>query len=531
MSNHRETQNQTPPAEPAQQPEKPQEPGEGGSWVFSQRPQGSDSGYSSKYAYSSFENVQSQRKNEQAAGSPYDKEAYEAAKQDQSYRWNYDDYQSASSPKPKRQRGLRVFGLIVGSVLFLNVLFLAGYGLYALVKPSAASSSIQEASIEPLLDSAPSSSPAEEKLAAAEPSSSLPTHSLILGDKPREETEILSGGKLPIPQRVELVKSSVVAVVNYQQKDSQSLFTVQSQGSGIIFSEDGYIITTSHVVADAGSLKVLLYSGEEYAAQVVGCDENSDLAVIRVEAQGLSPANFGNSEQVDLGEQVIAVGNPTGQRQGSTLTVGYVSALNRHSSDSSLSYIQTDAPMPVGSCGGALANEYGQVVGINTALHGDSAGLSLALSINDAQPIIEQLLQEGDLPQRPRLGINGYEMDSFSAQLNSLPQGFVVTAVDSGSPAEVAGLRPRDVITAVDGVSVLEEADIEALLLDKELGDQLTITLFRRGQSSSKQLNIQLTLTEILPQQEPSLQEQKEAEDGASPSTEEQVTLPFIFFQ
>lgn len=531
MSNHRETQNQTPPAEPAPQPEKPQEPGEGGSWVFSQRPQGSDSGYRSKYEYSSFENVQSQRKNEQAAGSPYDKEAYEAAKQDQSYRWNYDDYQSASSPKPKRQRGLRIFGLIVGSVLFLNVLFLAGYGLYALVKPNSASS-VQENGTLPLMDSLSSSSPAEEKLDTEKSASILPGHSLILGEKPREETEILSGGKLPIPQRVELVKSSVVAVVNYQQKDSQSLFTVQCQGSGIIFSEDGYIITNSHVVEGAHSLKVLLYSGEEYTAQVLGCDKDSDLAVIRVEAQGLSPANFGNSDQVDLGEQVIAVGNPSAQRQGSTLTVGYVSSLNRRRSDSGLRYIQTDAPMPAGSCGGALANEYGQVVGINTALSGDSTGLSLALSINDAQPIIERLLQEGDLPQRPHLGISGYELDAFSAKLNSLPQGFVVTAVDSGSPAELAGLRPKDVITAVDGVSVLEEADIEALLQDKELGDQLTVTLFRRGQNSSKQLNIQLSLTAFLQSSEPDLKEWNDAEDS-SPSQDEgeQLALPFIFFQ
>ncbi|MBQ8598645.1 MAG: trypsin-like peptidase domain-containing protein [Oscillospiraceae bacterium] len=362
------------------------------------------------------------------------------------------------------------------------MLTLAGFGVHSLVDGS-------KATVEEVTP------PTEESSAA------IPTeHSLTITDRPEEETEILSDGKLTIPQRAEKVKASVVGIVNYQQSSNSYYSTAEAQGSGIIMSEDGYIITNAHVIENAIGLKVVLSDGTEYAAQIVGSDSQTDLAVIKIEATGLTAAEFGNSEQLQVGEQLIAVGNPTGLELGGTLTVGYVSALNRQiDTTSGLNYIQTDAAINPGNSGGALANEYGQVIGINSAkISGeDIEGLGFAIAINDAQPIIDDLINYGYVKGRVRMGIGVYEMDAFMAQLNNAPQGLVVASIEAGTPAASSGLVPGDIITAIDGKDITAYDDISSILEGKQPGDVVVLSVFRRTTGyADKELTIQVELIE-----------------------------------
>ncbi len=464
-----------------------QNPQNDSGWVFSERPNQNGeqkNPYSSKYSYSSYENAQShhgyqnnpQRQN---SGPAYDN----YSKQEESYRWNYDDYQSQqpSGKKAKKHRGLKIFGGILGGIACVAVLTLAGFGVASLIPNTK--NQIEEV-------------PAPQEVAEVVPAQP----NLTITDKPAEEKEILTDGKLTIPQRAEKVKASVVGIVNYQQTSGSYYSTEAGQGSGIIMSDDGYIITNAHVIDGAVGLKVVLSDGSEYAAQIVGSDTQTDLAVIKIEATGLSAAEFGNSDQLEVGEQLIAVGNPTGLELGGTLTVGYVSALNRQiDSTSGLNYIQTDAAINPGNSGGALANEYGQVIGINSAkITGtDIEGLGFAISINDAQPIIDDLINYGYVKGRVRMGIGVYEMDSFMAQLNNTPAGLVVASIDAGTPAASSGLVPGDIITAIDGQDITLFDDIASMLEGKEPGDVVVLSVFRRTQGYiDKELTIEVELIE-----------------------------------
>lgn len=465
-----------------------------GNWVFSERKNNNSNsnGYNSKYSYGSYENSQQNNdiKNQQRqnSGPAYDKSSYNNSQPtSEYYRWNYDDYQSSNSysseKKSKKNNGLKIFACILGGIVCVGVLTLAGFGVASLIKPD---------------NTIPSETSVADRTSPIE--IPAPEQSLTLNDKPEEVKEILSDGKLTIPQRAEKVKASVVGIVNYQQSSTSMYSTAGSEGSGIIMSEDGYIITNAHVISDAIGLKVVLSDGTEYAAQIVGADTKTDLAVIKIEASGLTAAEFGNSDQLEVGEQVIAVGNPTGLELGGTLTVGYVSALNRQiDSSNALNYIQTDAAINPGNSGGALANEYGQVIGINSAkISGDGyEGLGFAISINDAQPIIDDLINYGYVKGRVRMGISVYEMDAFMAQLNKAPQGLIVASVEAGTPAASSGLVPGDIITAIDGNNISAFDNIASLLEGKKPGDSIILSVFRRTQGyADKELTIEIQLIE-----------------------------------
>lgn len=464
------------------------------SWVFSDRnaPKGGEanashqngSTYSNKYSYSSYENSQKQGYN-----ASYQDTARQdpASAQEEKYRWSYSDYEMHQQPPQAERRksnsGVKVFVCILGAILCVGVLALAGFGGFSLIQSRSAAHS----------ESALPQELAEE----------AQKHTLTLNDKPAEEKEILSDGKLTIPQRAEKVKASVVGIVNYQQATNSMFSTAEAQGSGIILSEDGYIVTNAHVVEGAIGLKVVLSDGTEYAAQLIGSDVKTDLAVVKVEATGLPAAEFGNSDQMEVGEQVIAVGNPTGLKLGGTLTVGYVSALNRKLDNSAgaLNYIQTDAAINPGNSGGALANEYGQVIGINSAkISGaDIEGLSFAISINEAQPVIDDLIQFGYVKGRVRMGITIFEMDEFMARLNDAPAGIIVASVEPGTPAAASGLVPGDIITSIDGNKVVTSSDIGDYLEGKKPGDVITLGVFRRTEGfPDKQLSIPIELIEAM---------------------------------
>lgn len=300
---------------------------------------------------------------------------------------------------------------------------------------------------------------------------------------------------------------SVVCIQNYQvtrnygfmQTDtSDSSVSPASEGSGIIMSEDGYIITNAHVVEGATSLKVMTSDGETYEAQLVGSDTVTDLAVVKIDATGLTAAEFGSSKDLRVADKVMAIGNPGGHELSSSVTIGYVSALNRaianNTTGYTMEYIQTDAAINPGNSGGALINEYGQVVGINSAKISATGyeGLGFAIPIDTAQPIISDLIQYGYVKDRAVLGISGQFIDSMTGRFYGLPQGEYVAQLNS-SEAQASGLQVGDVITAIDGQQLDSESTLRSAILSKKPGDTVTLQVYRSATQQSATVELKLS--------------------------------------
>ena len=300
---------------------------------------------------------------------------------------------------------------------------------------------------------------------------------------------------------------SVVCIQNYQvtqnygfmQTDtSDSSVSPASEGSGIIMSEDGYIITNAHVVEGATSLKVMTSDGETYEAQLIGSDTVTDLAVVKIDATGLTAAEFGSSEDLRVADKVMAIGNPGGHELSSSVTIGYVSALNRaianNTTGYTMEYIQTDAAINPGNSGGALINEYGQVVGINSAKISATGyeGLGFAIPIDTAQPIISDLIQYGYVKDRAVLGISGQFIDSMTGRFYGLPQGEYVAQLNS-SEAQASGLQVGDVITAIDNQQLDSESTLRSAILSKKPGDTVTLQVYRSSTQQSTTVELKLS--------------------------------------
>lgn len=300
---------------------------------------------------------------------------------------------------------------------------------------------------------------------------------------------------------------SVVCIQNYQvtqnygfmQTDtSDSSVSPAGEGSGIIMSEDGYIITNAHVVEGATSLKVITSDGETYEAQLIGSDTVTDLAVVKIDATGLTAAEFGSSEDLRVADKVMAIGNPGGHELSSSVTIGYVSALNRaianNTTGYTMEYIQTDAAINPGNSGGALINEYGQVVGINSAKISATGyeGLGFAIPIDTAQPIISDLIQYGYVKDRAVLGISGQFIDSMTGRFYGLPQGEYVAQLNS-SEAQASGLQVGDVITAIDGQQLDSESTLRSAILSKKPGDTVTLQVYRSATQQSATVELKLS--------------------------------------
>lgn len=300
---------------------------------------------------------------------------------------------------------------------------------------------------------------------------------------------------------------SVVCIQNYQvtqnygfmQTDTaDSSVSPASEGSGIIMSEDGYIITNAHVVEGATSLKVMTSDGETYEAQLIGSDTVTDLAVVKINATGLTAAEFGSSEDLRVADKVMAIGNPGGHELSSSVTIGYVSALNRaianNTTGYTMEYIQTDAAINPGNSGGALINEYGQVVGINSAKISATGyeGLGFAIPIDTAQPIISDLIQYGYVKDRAVLGISGQFIDSMTGRFYGLPQGEYVAQLNS-SEAQASGLQVGDVITAIDNQQLDSESTLRSAILSKKPGDTVTLQVYRSSTQQSTTVELKLS--------------------------------------
>ncbi len=281
--------------------------------------------------------------------------------------------------------------------------------------------------------------------------------------------------------------------------DSSTEVDPTAEGSGIIISEDGYIATNAHVVDGATSLKVLTSDGTSYEATLVGSDEVSDLAILKIDATGLTAAEFGSAEDLSVGDQVIAIGNPGGSALASSVTVGYVSALNREITTESgytMYCIQTDAAINPGNSGGALVNQYGQVIGINSSkiVSTGYEGLGFAIPSDTAQPILTSLINYGYVKDRAALGVSGTYIDSMTAQWYGLSSGMYVASVNSDE-AVSAGLEKGDVITSIDGTAVTSSTTITSVVTQKKPGDTVTLKV-DRALTGEKDIEITVTLSE-----------------------------------
>ncbi len=284
----------------------------------------------------------------------------------------------------------------------------------------------------------------------------------------------------------------------HQQQNNEPVLEEVGSGSGVIISEDGYIVTNAHVVEGQDALKVLI-DGEKVDAVLVGSDSVTDLAVVKIDRTGLSAATLGDSDKVRVGELAVAIGNPLGNDLAGTVTMGIISAKDRtiEVDNQYIDVLQTDAAINPGNSGGALVDQNGLVIGITSAktvLAGydsqgnaiSAEGIGYAIPINNAKPIIEQLIHTGSVP-RPALGVT---VQYVTNRIDSTQKGILITSVNPGSCAEKAGLKVNDVIRTINGKSFESLSDFKKLLMTHQVGETITLTVERDNQT----LEIKVTL-------------------------------------
>lgn len=278
--------------------------------------------------------------------------------------------------------------------------------------------------------------------------------------------------------------------------------TATATGTGVVITEDGYIVTNAHVIYDseygaglADSISVLLNDDKTYDAKVIGYDTDCDLAVLKIDAEGLTAAEFGDSDSLRLGEDVVAIGNPLGFDLMNTVTRGIISGKDRQITinDKAMNLLQTDAAINSGNSGGPLINRYGQVIGINSSKMSSSyssssasiEGIGFAIPSNEVSQIVDDLMKYGYVTGKPQLGISCQDVTETVSRMYNLPVGVYITAVTEGSAADMAGLRSGDVITAVDDTEVATYEELNAVKNQHSAGDAIEITYIRDGQENT----------------------------------------------
>ena len=289
---------------------------------------------------------------------------------------------------------------------------------------------------------------------------------------------------------VGILTSSVTT--NFWGQQTQSA----AAGSGFILTDTGYIITNYHVIEGANSVTVTTYDGTEYDAKIVGYDESNDVAVLKIEATGLTPVVIGSSSKLNVGDSVVAIGNPLGELTFS-LTAGAVSALDREvtmSNGTSMELIQTDCAINSGNSGGALFNMYGEVVGITNAKYSGSSGsgasidnIGFAIPIDDVYNIITSIIEKGYI-EKPYIGVSVLSVSS-ETQKYGLPQGASIQSLEDDGPAKAAGLQVNDIITKVNDTDITSSNDLVKVIGQCKPGDEITLTVYRQGET------LEVTLT------------------------------------
>lgn len=291
--------------------------------------------------------------------------------------------------------------------------------------------------------------------------------------------------------------------------------TTPAAGSGFILTEDGYIITNYHVIEDASEIKVTTYGGDEYDAKLIGYDESNDIAVIKVDANNLAPVTLGDSDALNVGDDVIAIGNPLGELTFS-LTSGAVSALDRNVtlSNASMNLIQTDCAINSGNSGGALFNTYGEVIGITNAKYSSNGfntssidNIGFAIPINSVKKIITEIIEDGSIT-KPYIGVYIYDLGSDYKKFGLT--GAVVQKVEENSPAEEAGLKPNDLITKVNGEDIVDSEELRNILAKGNEGDTYTLTVNRSGEIIEIEVTISIKKQAALPEEEKPAQSEQQ---------------------
>lgn len=281
---------------------------------------------------------------------------------------------------------------------------------------------------------------------------------------------------------------TVVSVVCYEEKITGKEEDVIGEGTGLIVSSDGYIVTNSHVIGDCKDyvINIILNNAKEYKAKIVGIDTRTDLAVLKIDATKLKYAKFADSSKVNVGQDIIAIGNPGGTSFQNSLTKGIVSAVDRELElDANVKYIQIDAAINPGNSGGPLCNLYGQVIGINTAKIGDSyyEGMGFAIPSNKVMEIANDLIRYGYVKDRVMLGIEGYALGAYDSYYESsdtdTATGIYITAISEGGPLDGTDIQVNDVITEIDGKPVDSFQDVFAILEEHKAGDKIELTILR----------------------------------------------------
>ena len=301
-----------------------------------------------------------------------------------------------------------------------------------------------------------------------------------------------------IVNAVEIVSKSVVNIASVRMMQDQlfHVFPVEGVGSGVIIDSRCHVLTNNHVVDDAQRLKITLTDGRIFNGKVIGTDETTDLAVVKLDStESLPFATLGDSDDLKIGQIVIAIGNPFGLTGGPTVTAGITSSLNRkiQFEKGVLELIQTDAAINPGNSGGPLINTKGEVIAINTAKMPYAHGIGFAVPINIAKSVITDLIQNGRVINRPWIGISYIKITRQLAQYYRLPttEGVLIADVEPYSPADDAGLRKGDIIEEVDGNRIDNTVEISLKIRKKNINDKLTIAINRYGRRFEVPIQLQ----------------------------------------
>ena len=393
--------------------------------------------------------------------------------------WNTEFYETGSTRPPKNRRGIfalvLVGGIVLGSVLTasggINMRLLQEWGKSD--KEQTLPVSLYTGETDQTVPSVPEDTalPPETGEAAVQ-----------LNPAPQGLENVPQTGGLSLQQIYEKSIHSTVSILCTLSRGSAT-------GSGVVLSQDGYVITNYHVVEGATAISVLFTDGRQLNARMVGGDKLSDLAVLQVDAQDLIPAEFGDSDSLRVGDVVVAIGDPLGIELRGTMTDGIVSAINRNltTDGRTLTLIQTNAALNSGNSGGPLINCYGQVIGINTMKIGDYVnsagveGLGFAIPSTTVKLIVDQLLSQGYVSGRPELGIQGVDIPELYRYYYRMPEGVYVNAVAAGSDAAEKGIRVKDIVLAINGERISSIEDIETILYNHQPGDVVTLIIYRAG--------------------------------------------------
>ena len=347
-----------------------------------------------------------------------------------------------------------------------------------------------------------------------EPAPTEPVSNILEGNRESSVIQIhkIETGKLMTPAEVYAanVRSTVGITTSVTTNFWGFQTTSAASGSGFVLTDDGYVLTNFHVVENSNAISVAMYDGKSYDAKLVGYDESNDIAVLKIEATDLTPVILGNSDNLNVGDSVVAIGNPLGELTFS-LTSGAISALERQitmSSGTTMNLMQTDCAINSGNSGGALFNLYGEVIGITNAKYSGSGSSSeasidnigFAIPMNQARKIFEGIIEKGYY-SKPYIGVSVTDV-SEETQSYGLPQGAAVKEVVTGGPAEKAGLRANDIITELGGTAITGSQALVDVVGNSKPGDTLQIKVYRQGQTLDLTITVEEQIQNTTSQQQ-----------------------------